>query len=527
MPKILKKIDNFLDRHTTLWVFLLIMVVLRVPNLFDPYWYGDEAIYLTIGQSIRAGRGLYTSIIDHKTPIIYYLAAVPNQFWFRVLLIFWMIVSTIAFYCLSLKLFKNKYYTWISLAVFVLLTTLPWFEGHIPNGELFVMGFVLVGLWLASKTKFMKPLLITDKKRQSKASKLPYLWLAGSLYGLGILTKVPALLDLAGILSIAWFVFTGNVMDKPKKWLQSLVELFKQISPLLIGALVPILLSILYFVMRGAGQDYLRFGLLYNLHYSQSWQLDLGSNLLNFLFSMTGKTTVLFGTIVILSLIKSLSIKFKFFSAWGLLTLYAVLLSNRPYPHYFLQSIPPLAWLVTTIVEHIVDFIKAKNKKINQLTAPVAGVGLIAVSFISLSMLNFGTYNVRRYYQNFYKFMKGSITQEEYRQSFNYLMTDNYKLSNFLLRNQVEELFIWGNNPMLYASSKTVPVSRFTVAFHITDVDAYDQTLEEVQKTDPKYIVVMQNAPNDFYDFYDYLDQNYLPNHSFEHMTLYKKVQHK
>jgi hypothetical protein len=80
-----KKIDIFLDKHTWLLLLFVLIIVLRLPNFFEPYWYGDEAIYLTLGTALREGGQLYTTIIDHKTPLIYYLAMVPNQFYFRIL----------------------------------------------------------------------------------------------------------------------------------------------------------------------------------------------------------------------------------------------------------------------------------------------------------------------------------------------------------------------------------------------------------------------------------------------------------
>ena len=49
------------------------------------------AIYLTVGEGINQGKILYKDIVDHKTPVIYYLARVPNQLSFRLLLTAWMI----------------------------------------------------------------------------------------------------------------------------------------------------------------------------------------------------------------------------------------------------------------------------------------------------------------------------------------------------------------------------------------------------------------------------------------------------
>src|SRR5258708_17904909 len=127
--KKLQKIDQFLSGHFGLLCILLSLILLRIPNFFEPYWYGDEAIYLTIGNAMRHGERLYSEIIDHKTPIIYYLAMVPNQLWFRVLNLFMMIVTTILFYFFAQKLFVKHWIVNFITFVFMILTTVPWFEG--------------------------------------------------------------------------------------------------------------------------------------------------------------------------------------------------------------------------------------------------------------------------------------------------------------------------------------------------------------------------------------------------------------
>ena len=148
----LKKADRFLDRQTPLLILFVLIIFLRLPNFFEPYWYGDEAIYLTLGNALKNGEKLYTTIIDHKTPLIYYLAMVPNQFYFRILNLVWMLFTTSFFFIFAKKLFKKERWAFLASLILVILTTLPWLEGNIPNGELFVMGFVMLGAVLFSQS---------------------------------------------------------------------------------------------------------------------------------------------------------------------------------------------------------------------------------------------------------------------------------------------------------------------------------------------------------------------------------------
>lgn len=67
----LHKIGNTLhlpDLPKWLCVLMALVVILRVPSFFEPYNYGDEMIYLTLGQGMRQGLTLYKDIHDNKPP---------------------------------------------------------------------------------------------------------------------------------------------------------------------------------------------------------------------------------------------------------------------------------------------------------------------------------------------------------------------------------------------------------------------------------------------------------------------------
>ena len=79
MGKIIAKLHELLDKaNVTNWlgILLFITLILRIPSFFEPYFYGDEMIYLSIGQGIRKGLDLYTQIFDNKPPLIYLTAAI-------------------------------------------------------------------------------------------------------------------------------------------------------------------------------------------------------------------------------------------------------------------------------------------------------------------------------------------------------------------------------------------------------------------------------------------------------------------
>lgn len=521
IKKTLKKIDLFLDHQTALLLNLFLVVILRIPNFFEPYWYGDEAIYLTIGNALNKGGQLYSTIIDHKTPLIYQLARVPNQFYFRLLNLGWMLVTTTVFWLFAKKLFKKNLPSFLATLIMVLLTTLPWLEGHIPNGELFVMGFVMVGALLFAHTRVWKNFFskkITWPKAKRKEGVL--LFVSGLFFSLGILTKVPALLDLTGFLAIFALLLLSDMLSLNKKfkdWNKTLQQLLWRILIFSLGIILPIMISILYYQFFASIQDYLDYGLLYNLRYSQSWQLNLNSAFLNFSFSLLGKTLYFFAFTILIALnTKELSKRFQFISIWFVASLYSSLLSSRPYPHYFIQMVPPFALMLVEV------FLELKNKdRVKNFKSIASGLGLIALTIYIMLLFNFRPYSTSKYYSQFWKMVSGQITKEEYDYSFNGLVRDNQKVAKLIGELGLEKIFIWGTNPMLYAQTKTIPTSRFTVAFHIKDFEDYDRTLAQVKEEAPRLIVVMRNDQNTFPDLNTYLKENYLINSEFQHMNLY------
>ena len=527
IAKIYKKVDQFLDKKTPIILLFFIIIFLRLPNFFEPYWYGDEAIYLTLGNALREGGKLYTTIIDHKTPIIYYLAMTSSQLHFRILNLVWMLITSTLFFSFAKKLFKKEYIAFFTSLLMVLLTTLPWLEGHIPNGELFVMGFVMLGAVIFSKTSIFENFFNKELElKKINFREVLYLSLSGAFFSLGILTKVPALLDLGGFLVIFWLILASQFFSEntsSKKLGQVLSYLIGRGIIFVIGVALPIILSILYFVLKGQGQDYLDYGLLYNIRYSQSWSQDFGSNFLNFSFSLVGKTLYLFAFVILMTLNSNeISKRFQFISIWTALSFFAILLSSRPYPHYFIQMVPPFSLLVTEIFLSFKQ-LKDNSKKKKLEAAKVSITGLAFMTLIAYVMLtfNFQPYSFSEYYSKFNKYALGKISREEYENSFDSLVKDNREVAKLIKEMGVKRMFIWGTNPMLYAQTKTVPTSRFTVSFHIKDFDDYDRTFAQIENEEPKLIIVMNNENYQFEKLNKYLKAYYLPNTEFETMTLY------
>ena len=130
----MKNILNNISReiHLPIWLITLLVIVflLRIPSFFEPYWYGDEQIYLTLGQGIGKELLLYRDLYDNKPPLLYLVAAIAgNLFWFKVILGFWSITTIVLFYKLAQLLWAgNERVVRYATITLTLLTTIPLLE---------------------------------------------------------------------------------------------------------------------------------------------------------------------------------------------------------------------------------------------------------------------------------------------------------------------------------------------------------------------------------------------------------------
>jgi 4-amino-4-deoxy-L-arabinose transferase-like glycosyltransferase len=439
---------------------------------------------------------------------------VPSQFWFRILLIVWSLISTTFFFALA-KRFMSRWPALLATLVFVVFSSLPWLEGHIPNGELFVTGFLLTGMWLARKAGFWKSLEhpLTETPVWS-VRRLALLFVGSFIIGLGLLTKVPAILDM-GAIGAALF-FSALSFAPRQNWIKRIRWVITGGVVLSTGFLLPLLLSIAYFTLRGAGAEYLQFGLLYNFHYTGNWTLPFTHPALLFAFSLPGKAMIMIAVFLATLLAtwkypkQGLGLWVAF---WLTAALFGSLLSNRPYPHYLIQLLPPATLAVGMLVDRKSSWLTKSFFALNG--------GLIAAAVL---LLGFAFYESGSYYSNAWKLLLGRVEPAEYRASFNSIVLENEKLAAEIqsLTAPEEPIFIWGTNPMLYAQSQRSPATRFTVAFHIHDLKNYDEMFTQITTKQPQIIVVMKEEQK-WDDLNDYLETHYIPLIETDRMILHHR----
>ncbi len=457
------------------WFVILLIVVffLRLPSLFEPFTYADEGIYLTLGQAFRKGLVLYREIHDNKPPLIYILGGIAGNFFFyRLIFFLWSLATITLFYKLTKRIFTKKNHWQIILPniFFAILISLPMFEGNIANAENFMLFPIIAGFFLVFN--------LLGKAKLNKIS-LSVWFLSGILFSSAFLFKVPALFDFLVLIAL------GIILISKKNFKATLASLLSTA----LGFLLPIMVTIIYFAWQNALGDYLKSALLQNLPYLSSWAGGTTSS--------GGLPTLILSRLLILAAItliifvfrKKLSLASKFIILWFTFSLFAALLSSRPYPHYLIQALPASCLALAFL------FFSKKEKWLK-----IIPIIFIIIFIFVFKNLQFWYYPNLPYLNNFYQYLVGQRTRADYLNYFGKHTEDLYQTADFIRRhtNKKEKIFIWGTQPSLYSLSQRLPVGKYTVAYHIVDFDGYQETILALAKNPPRWIIVTPDEKRNF-----------------------------
>lgn len=456
----LHKIGDFLhlpDMPHWLTTVLTLTFALRIPSFFEPYYYGDEMIYLGLGQGVRQGLTLYKDLHDNKPPLLYLTAAAAgNLFWFKVILAFWSVLTIFLFYKLTKVILKNNEKTQkISTIIFALLTTLPLLEGLTVNSEVFMIIFTIAAFLILLKDNI----------------KTKFVYLAGVLLGVGALFKIPAAFD-APIIVFYWII-TGGLSNWKK--------ILKNTSILILGFLSPIVISVVWYYFQGALPEYIKAAFLQNVGYLSSYRPgDVQKSFLvkNGPLLIRG-LIVLFGVGTLYFFRKKLSKKFILSSIWILFSLFAITLSERPYPHYLIQAAAPVSILLAILFTE-------KSLEQSLVVLP------LALTFFVPFYYKFWIYPTTTYYLRFIKFAVGIETKAQYFNSFSSNINRNYQIADFLVNSSTskDRVFVWDpDSAAIYSLSKRLPPIKFLVPYHVNDYSSTVDVAKLVLANPPKFII--------------------------------------
>lgn len=489
----IKKIA-FLNPPLFLVLSTILAIVLRLPSLFDPYWYVDEGVYLTGGQLIRKGLTLYQDLYDNKPPLIHFAAALtPGQFWWRLLGIFLAICAVYFFYRLAKLLLKNSRAVSVATVLFSLLWSLPYLEGHTVNAEHFFvpLGFLALLLALRKTNHLFRDLVIS-----------------GLLFSLGFLFKFHSFFDL---LSLAFFWLLLRESRPSFSYLFTTVR-----NLLLIGAgfAIPLILSVIYFFSRGQLTGYWEAAFTSNFDYTVRWRPELPSFLMCLgVETMKGRSIILAVLLIVLFILrKNLSPTTLFISVWLLFNLFGTLLSGRGYPHYLLTSVPALVLLVSLLIFGLW----------RERGLALAFLGLVAGSILAF---HFYFYPALSYYSNFISFARGQEDWSAYaRNGFGWPAGRNIKIASYIKERTAatDRIFILSDQPHLYALTDRIPAVPYLFIFQMNDLHREEEVMRTLRGNPPKIVVTFADESRTLPGFNEWLTSRYQLSNSINDAVIYQ-----
>ncbi|MBI5044993.1 MAG: glycosyltransferase family 39 protein [Candidatus Levybacteria bacterium] len=470
-----------LEKSLQFWILtgiLSLFFLMRLPSLFEPYWYGDEGIYEAIAFALNKGRILYLQIWDNKPPLLYYTYAIFNgdQFLVRLLSTLYGLLSVLFLYFLSRKIFPHKNTALISTAFFSLLFGLPILEGNIANAENFMLPFSILSGFLVYKNKSV------DSKK---------LILPGLVLGISFLYKIVGIFDFAAFfLFILFMIFPENISIK-KMW-TSIAKYSKPLITFIASFLIPFAISVLFFLHNNALSDYLSAIFLSTVGY-------VGHN--NVFIVPQGlliSKLFLLGIVVIVIFLNRQKIQrpLLFILLWLVFSIFNSFFSQRPYTHYLLVLLPSISLLVGAI------FYADKAKKA-QFIALFLLIGVITLMY-------FRHWSIKKtldYYGNFITFVTEKKSVNEYEAFFDKNTVRDRSIISYLTSKNILEndLFIWGNSAQIYYLTKTLPPTKFTVAYHVENNKEYqDQLQKAIDEKKPRFIINIGDVPSPLKTMYNY-----------------------
>ena len=439
---------SFLSMKNTkiLLVALVALIILRIPSLFEPHWYGDEGIYAAITYGMESGKVLYTQLWDNKPPLIYYLYSLgePHNrlFIIRALNLIAGLITLVGLWKLTELLNISKKARNIGIIFATLVLGTPILEGNIANAENFFVPLIIFGyiFMLLKKPRYV---------------------VSGILFGTAFLFKFHPFFDFAA--AGLFLLFTQKSLKKTLL--------------LLSGFFIPLLLQSGILFFQGNLNEAISIIFLNNFNYTQSYSSGIKSIEFRSLVLVIG---LVFSSWLLY--IKKISQQIYFLSLLLLFEVYAGLFGGRRYVHYLIQVIPAAVLISSYFIERTLG---EKERVTKRLAYPVT---LILGFWIFLRIFMFGEgiamrYDIPKYYGDFISY---AAKEKPY---FISNVDDRFnQLNNVLQQYDKKDMYIYSNNAWLYDVLEVYPPIPVIVGYHRTFVGE-DNFIEMLRNALPRTIV--------------------------------------
>jgi len=464
--------DNILDevkKHYVAFTLILFTIfILRLPSLFEPFWYGDEGIFAAVARNLNLGGTLYQTAWDNKPPMIYltyagiFGAFGVSMFALRLVTLIVVLATATTIYEIGFETIGRRR-ALVATAIFGILSSIRLVEGNLALTEIFMILPITLAFFISIKRKF------------------DYwaLFLAGGLFAIASLYKQVGAFE-AGALGLFLFLYVNNFWEFIKKGLV-----------LALGFAIPYVVTLAYFFSKHLVGDFIFAAYTYyRIYLAESPKhaiLVTGAKFLPILAAFSwGFWKKRRGEVNYISL----------FILWGAFSFLGSFFSGRTYGHYLIQVTPPLALLLASLG----SFRKMRIPTVVFILAFILPIIFLTKTlFVGVTSRNLSEQFA--YEKNFIDLARGAKSTEAYNNYFdrnvNLLMAARDFLN--LKGANGKSVYIWGDWSWLYAASDLRDPSRYVTSFHVFGVPGgKEEVIASLSKSKPVYIIKTPNAIGHF-----------------------------
>lgn len=477
------------------WVFVLILFgifCLRIPSLFEPFWYGDEGIFAAVARNLNFGGVLYQTAWDNKPPLIYLTYSTIFRY-FGVSMLNIHLAATIAVLVCATAIYlivKSSNGTrrgLLAMSLFGLMTTFRVFEGNLALTEIFMIALISIAMLLVIRKKFS----------------FSSLFLAGILFGLGSLYKQVGVFEAAAC-GLYLFLITKNFK----------IFFIKGLF-LSLGFLTPYIFTLLYFFRLQLVNEYIFAAYTYyRIYLNESPQYAI---LINVLKYSPVVLVLLFG--LYKKKVKDVTV-FNLFLLWLAFSFLGSYFSGRAYGHYMVQSLPALSIVLSTV--HL-----RRLKRVGAIFWATIVITLLLLTRLLFSnIFIWNPYEQVRYYENFFELLAGHKTVDDYNNFFDRNVNSVMALNDFLRVNKAEGkvVYVWGDIAWLYAVSDVWNPSRYVTSFHVFGVpNGKEEVASDLINKTPVYIIKTPHSIGYFAQLEKLIARDYTLVSTIEGNEIYKR----
>jgi hypothetical protein len=118
-----------------------------------------------------------------------------------------------------------------------------------------------------------------------------------------------------------------------------------------------------------------------------------------------------------------------------------------------------------------------------------------------------------------------NLSSAKYRNFFGRRVDDTYAIAQHIANttSATEHVFVWGDEPYIYALADRLPVGRFTVAYHIADFRQYGAVYNQLKVEFPRVIVYFPQDSRPFPELTRFIKLYYSPSSVIGDATIYTR----